>query len=280
MSGISLAIRLGLGILRSRPTLTLLATALLSMGAASIGALVGSAFVINHLQTEFLSALTVEIELLNDSDSTRAHVMTLAEQWPDAEFVQYVPPQTVLDEVQKETGDNLIELFGYNPFPGLIRVRFGKITATVIDSLASNAQKWNGVKAVVYPRRLWLEVAKWSEKLRGELGLIGGLIALIATGLVGLCLRAQMRYRIATWEFLSLIGLSDRTMALTTLVQQIVVGLFGGILACLFLWLLSQFYTWMLLRDVSFPSWSYLITVVVACILSTLAGLLSPKKFA
>ncbi len=279
MTNLRLAFRLGWSTLRSRPTLSALAVLLLTLGTAILSALGGSAITLANLKTEFLSALTVEIELSMTDDSTRMAIMAEAEKWPGAEFVQYVPAEVVLDEVQRESGDSLLLLFGYNPFPDLIRIRFGHTEINTVDSLTSAARHWPGVRAVVYPRKLWSEVTRWVSRLRGDIGLSAFLLSFVAVGLVGLCLRAQVRYRTATWEFLSLLGMSHRTLTLALVAQELIVGILGAIGSVLALWLICGFAGWLLVREVALPFWYYVSVFLGGCTLSLVAGLLSPRSF-
>jgi cell division protein FtsX len=279
MSELQLALRVGWGTLRSRPTLTLLAISLLSLSTAVIAGIAGTAFLLERMQSEFLRALTVEIELVDEAKETQDRVMMAVESWPGTEFVQYVGPDVTLAEMQKETGDDLLALFGYNPFPPIVRVRFGAATLDVLDSLTHAAQTWPGVRGVFYPRRLWSDLGRIVQRMRSEFGPLLGLLSIVALGLVGLCLRAQVRYRAATWDFLQLIGLSDRTFGMVLLVQELAVGICAGAAAMVLMSLLSWFYSWLFLRTVEFPLWYYFLVMLTAISLALVAGLFSPRRF-
>ncbi|MBU0691382.1 permease-like cell division protein FtsX [bacterium] len=279
MSEFRLAFSLALGTLRSRPTLTVLAIGLLAIGTTLMGGLSGTVYLLKGIQAEFLSALTIEIELANDSDSLRTEISELAESWPGAEFVQYVSPATSLREVEQELGENVSELFGTNPFPPIIRVRFGQVNLNTLDSLTCSARRLNGVTSVVFPKQLWNRLNELMQNVQGSTGWVAILLALAAIALVGLCLRAQVRYRLPTWELISLMGISERTLGLSLLVQEGIIGLVGGLLACLILYLLTFIASWLLLHEVGFPLWFYLTVWLAAVALTILAGIFSPRRF-
>ncbi|MDD5088048.1 MAG: permease-like cell division protein FtsX [bacterium] len=278
MLSIPLAIRLGFGLLRSRPTLTILAVGLTALAAAVLGGLFGTVYLLRSLQAEFMTALTVEIELAHDTDAARARVMSEAENWPGAEFVQYVSADNVLREVEAETGENLAPLFGGNPFPAFVRVRFGHAELATLDSLARAAEALPEVLRVVYPRTLWTDLERLALRVRGSFGWIGGLIALLALGLIGFSLRAQVRNLRATWEFLALLGLSQRILGVTLLVQRLTVGALGGLLACGALALLAAAYSLFLLRPISFPFWFHITVWLTALALAAVAGMLTTRR--
>jgi cell division protein FtsX len=279
MSTTRVSISLGLGTSRSRPTLTILAALLLALGTTLLCVLFGMVFLLQSLRTQFASVLTVELELIQDADSTRSEVMSRAEAWPSVESVQYVPPEVTLREIEKETGEDLQKLFGTNPFPPMIRVRFGNLSLETLDSLAGAARQWPQVADVAYPRATWSSVDKLSARLQGSFGTGAAGIALAILILVGLCLRAQVRNRADTWDFLLLIGSSPRTIRMALFVQQLAVGLLGGLLTCALLTGLALFVRWLSLRPVGVPLWFYVCAVLLAILLSILAGQLSPRRF-
>ena len=278
ISRLRLAFQLGWGTLRSRPTLTLLAVLLLALGTSLVGALGGTVYLLRSFQGQFLSALSVELELASPSESARATVMQRVEAWPSAEFVQFVPPEQTLQEIERETGENLGKLFGANPFPALVRVRFGRISLRGLDSLTATARQWPEVTDVVYPRRLWADFDKLVSRLTGDVGFAALGATLLMILLVGLCLRAQVRNRVATWEFLQLSGLSLGMIRLALLWQETLAGLMGGLGAAVLIYGLSRFYSWLLLRPVHFPAGFYLLLPLAAILLAFAAGLLSPPR--
>ncbi|MFZ5433354.1 MAG: cell division protein FtsX [Calditrichota bacterium] len=278
MSIFGLAFRLGWGTLRSRPTLSILAVGLLALGTALMTGLFGTVFLLRNLQSQFLTAMTVELELVKDTDSSRVAVMARAEAWPGVEFVQYLSPPEVLQEVQKETGEDLQGLFGVNPFPALVRVRFAQTDMTTLDQLTKEASAWSEISEVVYPRTLWSDLQRLASRVQSKFGWPTALFAIVVIGLVGLCLRAQVRNLRATWEFLILSGMSRQTMSLSLLVQAGIVGLIAGLIACGLLSALTSAYSLLLLRDVAFPLWFHLSVILVSVLLAVIAGLFSPRK--
>lgn len=273
------AIQLAWGTLRSRPTLTLLAVLLLALGTAILGGLLGTAYLLRSLQTEFVSALSVELELNSVSDDAKTRVMERTEAWPSAEFVQYVPADVTLKEVQRETGEDLVALFGTNPFPALVRVRFGVIDIRKLDSLTAAARQWPEVATVSYPRRLWDDLERIADRLQGGVGVFTLTASLLVLLLVGLCLRAQVRNRSAQWEYLLLAGLHPRAIAVALLFQELIVGFAGGLAACCVLWGLTSAYTWLFFRAIALPLWFYGVTVLLGLLLAVLSGLMSPRRF-
>lgn len=279
MTALRLAFSLGFGTLRTRPTLSILAVCLLALGTVALGGLFGSIYLLRGLENEFISGLNLEIELTAGlPEFQRTDIMSRAEQWPGAEFVQFVPPELTLEEIQKETGEDLRQLFGMNPFPPMIRVRFNATSQTTLDSLVFAARRWSGVNAVAYPKKLWSEINGLLDRLTGQLGYAAALLSLVSMVLVGLCLRAQVRNRTESWDFLSLFGMSTATFNLALFAQELIVGFIGGLLACLILLFLTAGYSWLFLRPLALPFWFYACIWMMAMVLAILAGLFSPRR--
>jgi len=274
-----LAYKLGIGTLRSRPTLTILAVFLLALGTSVLSGLLCSAYLLHAMQTKLLAALTVELEMASDADSARAQVMARVERWPGAEFVQFVTPDVTLGEIERETGENLRDLFGTNPFPALVRVRFRPTTLHMMDSLASVARGWPEVSAVSYPRRLWSELQILATRLESGLGVSAIIFVVLVIIAVGFCLRAQMRNRSATWDFLALIGMPQHVIRQSLLVQEALIGVAGGLIACGILAVAASAVEWLLLGDLRLPFWFYPCTAVLAIALAYVAGIFSPRRF-
>lgn len=273
-----LALQLGWGTLRSRLALSVLTVILLSLGAAVSTGLWSTVYLLHGLQRDFLSALSVELELVSDAETPRNTVMARAETWPSVEFVQYISPDQTLHDVQKETGEDLLSLFGANPFPALVRVRFGRTTLATVDSVTSAAKNWPEVAQVIYPRGLWSDMDRFIERFQGGLGMAAGALVLIAVALVGLCLRAQVRNRAATWEFLRLSGASGSTLRLSVFVQGALTGLIAGIIACGIVYGLISAYGWLFLREVSLPLEIYGMAWISAMLLGVVAAVFSVRK--
>ena len=273
-----LAFSLGWGTVRARTALTVLAVILLSLGAAVAGGIWGTVYLLHDLQQEFLSALSVELELVSDSDAARATVTSRASTWPSVEFVQYITPDETLRDIQQETGEDLQSLFGANPFPAIVRVRFGRTTLRTVDSITAAARNWPEVAQIVYPRRLWSDADRFISRFQGGLGAGAAAFVILAALLAGLCIRAQVRNRTAVWEFLRLCGASARTLRLSVLIHSGLCGIIAGLGSCGLLYGLTATYGWLFLHEASLPIPLYLAAWFSALALSILAGMFSVRK--
>lgn len=275
MSRLGFSARLGFGVLRSRPTLTLLAVLLLTLGVSVLSVIGAARYFLHTAQGELLAAPILELELASSDPRVYAEIMSRVEEWPGVTGVSYLSAEQVLSEIQAVAGDSLSAILGSNPFPPLLRVRCAETRVTILDSLTAVARQWPEVSAVVFPRQAWDELAKLASKLDRWLWLAALPLLVITLALAALCLRAQVRNRAATWEFLSLLGMPQSLLSIALLIQQITIGMLAGLFTMGVVWGAIRAFQWLLLRDLALPP-IFLPTVVLSPIfLALLAGLAS-----
>lgn len=267
---------LALRTLVSRPTLTLLALILLTLSATLVATIAGSLHFLGSLRGSLLSDLSVEIELL--SDSTKQDVLARLNALSDVQASSYLAPSEVLAEVERETGETVRDLLQENPFPPLVRVKLRAPTIVQLDRFVTDAKTWPGVLDASYPKGLWERLDQLAASVRGNFGIVAGLIALLAWALVGLSLRAMLRYRQAKWELLLQLGLHPRDFTWIKLILEAVLGLVAGGLAALALLGLSILAGWVLLQPIAIPLWLFGATAGGAVALALLTGVWIPAR--
>ncbi len=275
MSRFGFSLRLGLGLLRSRPTLTLLAVLLLTLGVSVLSVIGAARYLLHTAQVEVLAAPTLELELASSDPRIYAEIMSRVEEWPSVTGVSYLSPEQVLSEIQVVAGDSVGAMLGSNPFPPLLRVRCSETNKTKLDSLISVARQWPEVTAVVFPRQVWDDLAKLASKLDRWLWLAALPLLMLTLVLAALCLRAQVRNRATTWEFLSLLGLSRSSISMALLTQQIIIGILAGLFTASVVWGATYAFQWLLLRDLALPPLFLLAAISSPILLALLAGLAS-----
>lgn len=269
-----LILRIGFGLLRSRPTLAVLAVLLLALSSAMISGLSGTAYLLRSVERGLMESLEMELELVDESEATRAGVLSRLQKWPGVQRVRYVSPEEILTEIEATTGEKLRDLFGTNPFPGVMRVRISSTERDQLDSRAAEARNWPQVSAVAYPRNLWQDLERLQRTVRRYSLRIALATALTALLLTGLCFRAQIRSRADEWRLLQHFGMSRRALIVSQVVQAGVTGVIGGALANVLVASVASVYQYLLLTsEVRFPTNTYLQASAVALGIALAAGL-------
>ncbi len=247
-----------------RPGLSLLAGLLLAFALWLCAALLGTLLLLKDLRRDLLASLATDIELCQDvTDEEKTHIASLLKKWPGAAEVAYISPDSALQLYSAEVGENLHDLFGGNPFPPVLRVRFEGVSHSWMDSLAVQAGQWKGVVGVVYPREIWLRFDRIAGRIRGSLGFGALGFFLVSLWMVALALRAQFMARRKEWRLLTLLGMASGGLRRIAQVHSVLVGAVAGVLAVVGVWMLLFLYHLAFLEKLSLPAWFYM-TIILA----------------
>ena len=263
----------GLQTLRSRPGLSVLAVALLTFSLGLCATVFGTLLTLQDVRQNLLENLTASVELQRDvTDKRQAQITTVIKRWPGVAGVTYISPDSLLRFHSNEVGENLQDIFGGNPFPPELHIRFADISYQHIDSLIAKAARWEGVTDIIYPRELWERLDTFIARLRGG-ALIGAVMILLASlVLIWLVLRAQFAGRREEWRLLLLLGMTPAGLRTIALVQAVTVGAIAGVLTGLGMWALHYAYTIVFLDQISLPTGFYPLILLAGIVLTLLVG--------
>lgn len=259
--------------LRSRPGLSILAIALLTFSLGLCAAVFGTLLSVQDLRQNLLENLTASVELQRDvTDKRRAQIITVIKRWPGVAEVTYISPDSLLRFHSNEVGENLQDIFGGNPFPPELHIRFADISYEHIDSLIVKAARWEGIADIIYPRELWERLDTFIARLRG--GALIGVVIILLTSLVliGLVLRAQFAGRREEWRLLLLLGMTPAGLRTIALVQAVTVGAIAGVFTGLGVWVLQYVYTVVFLDQISLPTGFYPSLLLAGVVLTLFVG--------
>lgn len=241
-----------------RPGLSLLAGLLLAFALWLCAALLGTLLLLEDLRRDLLANLATDIELVHDiTDEQQTHIANLVKKWPGTAEVHYISPDSALQLYSAEVGEDLHELFGSNPFPPVLRVRFEGISPLWMDSLAAQAGQWEGVVGVIYPREIWQRIDRLAGRIRGGLGLGALALFLVSLMMVALALRAQFMARRKEWRLLTLLGMAPGGLRRIAQVHSVLIGAVAGVLAVGGVWVLLFLYHFAFLERIGLPIWFY-----------------------
>lgn len=246
-----------------RPGLSLLAGLLLAFALWLCAALLGTLLLLEDLRRDLLANLATDIELCHDvTDERKTHVADLAKKWPGVAEVHYISPDSALRVYSAEVGEDLDDLFGGNPFPPVLRVRFEGISHLWMDSLAAKACQWEGVIGVVYPREIWQRIDQLAGRIRGSFGFGALGLFLVSLMMVTLALRAQFMARRKEWRLLTLLGMGPSGLRLIAQVHAALIGAVSGALAVGGVWVLLFLYHLAFLEKLALPVWFYAVILL------------------
>lgn len=279
MKRIAFHFRQGWQTLRARPGLSILAVILLAFTLWLCAGLLGTLLLLHDIRRDLMRNLATYIELHTDiTDMQKTRITSLVKRWPDVAEVSYISPDSALRLHSAEVGEDLQNIFGGNPFPAVICVRFDGISNDRVDSLAVQAARWEGVADVVYPREIWQRLEELTGRIQGRIGITALVLLLISLLMVTLVLRAQFTGRRKEWRLLLLLGMGHGGLQIIAQVQAALVGISAGILAAVGVKVLVFVYYLALLERMYLPVWFYAVIVLAGIAFTIPIGLFASHK--
>lgn len=177
----------------------------------------------------------VEVTLYLDEETSDAQAIALAERLSaqDGAQVRYVGPREALARLQRELGEagQVLSDLPRSPLPPSLEVRPARTTRAQLGALAARWAKLPGVESVEYGR-------EWVERLErlGQAGRVAGLVVLLvvlgsAVVVIGATVQLAIYARRDEIEIQKLVGATDAFAKTPFLIEGLVQGLLGGLLA-------------------------------------------------
>ncbi len=230
-----------------------------------------------HLSTSLRES--IRLSLLIEQRAKQADILKFKKQLDTEDYIleaKYISKQDAAKRLQKELGENFIDVLGYNPLPSSIDIHL-KADYTHPDSILAIEKRltqagW--VKGVYYPKAIVNSLSANIRKISFVLLFFAGLLMLVTIGLINNSVRISIyadRFLIRTQE---LVGGTRSFISRPYIVQSILQGISGGIIA---IGLLTAFILLVQSRTGGFLNTQNLLGVYAATVLlgSFIAGMAS-----
>ena len=195
--------------------------------------------------------------------------------------VIFVSPEQALLEFEKDFGADLVTVLEENPLPPSIRVilKSGESRLTVIEDFVSEMKTFDGVDDVVFQAEI--------VKLINEYFLIGVIVSIsigliifiIATLLIFNTIRLTIYARKTIIEIMKLVGATNLFIKGPFIMEGILQGLIGSLIACGLLWISNYFIKGILATILSIPYQYYVILISIGVVLGFLGSYFSVNKY-
>ena len=162
-------------------------------------------------------------------DALRAQMIGV----PGVDSVRYVSSDEAARLFQQQTGERVTALLDTNPFPSSFRIalRSGYSGTTSVEKIANGLESLPGVDTVMYRAELVNRIDTIAETTR-KIGMIGGgIILFIALVLTANTIRLAIYAKRNLIRTLQLVGATKSFIRIPFLLEGLVHGLLGGIIA-------------------------------------------------
>jgi cell division transport system permease protein len=149
--------------------------------------------------------------------------------------IEYISKDNAAQRFQEEFGQNVYEVLEFNPFPSsiIIHLNEGYLTPAAISKLKNRLELMANVDEVFYKKPLLEKIDKYVQIVYIMAMLIGLVIIIIAIGLIFNTIRLTIYARKDMIHIMRLIGATEGFIRKPFLVEGILQGFLGGILASL-----------------------------------------------
>lgn len=199
--------------------------------------------VVHSLAGEFDRAYNrISLDVFIDPSLSGAQIAGLKqalEAIDGVESVYYVSPDDALKSFQKDFGGDLLSVLGKNPLPPSFRVMLsgGISPMASIEHVVQQIESLKSVDEVVFQKQIVRLLNRYFNIAIAIAVVIGGAIFFISIILVYNTIRLTIHSRKNGVEIMRLVGATDFFIKAPFVIEGILQGFLGGLLACGLLWL-------------------------------------------
>ena len=214
------------------------------------------------------------------SDSTEIESVAAAMkdigEFPEVARVDYLSKEQALERARKEMGE-FADVFEAGVLPASIEVhlRPGMRSPATVKSIADRIRTYHFVDDVRYGEE-WVEKLYRLRNIATVAGIaLGVAFAAVAVIIIGATIRMTVLARAKEISIMRLVGATDMFIRLPFLIDGLVKGVLGGLLALLFVWVANRVVNEYFIQTIWFDRQMVFIGVVAGALMGVLGSLVS-----
>ncbi|HEY3114776.1 MAG TPA: permease-like cell division protein FtsX [Gemmatimonadaceae bacterium] len=196
--------------------------------------------------------------------------------FPEVLRVDYVSQEKALERARKEMGE-FADVFEAGVLPASIEVhlRPGMRSPAVVKSVADRIKTYHFVDDVRYGEE-WVEKLYRLRNIATVAGIaLGVAFAAVAIIIIGATIRMTVLARAKEISIMRLVGATDMFIRLPFLIDGLVKGVLGGLLALLFVWIANRIVNEYFIQTIFFDRQMIFVGVVGGAMMGVLGSLVS-----
>ncbi len=214
------------------------------------------------------------------SDSTEiesvAAAMKDVGQFPEVLRVDYVSREKALERARKEMGE-FADVFEAGVLPASIEVhlRPGMRSPATVKSVADRIRTYHFIDDVRYGEE-WVEKLYRLRNIATVAGIaLGVAFAAVAVIIIGATIRMTVLARAKEISIMRLVGATDMFIRLPFLIDGLLKGVLGGLLALLFVWVADRVINEYFIETIFFDREMIFVGVVAGALMGVMGSLVS-----
>src|SRR5256714_11552368 len=197
-------------------------------------------------------------------------------EFPEVRRVAYVSKEAALDRARKGMGE-FADVFEAGVLPASIEVhlRSGMRNPATVKSVADRIRTYHFVDDVRYGEE-WVEKLYKLRNIATVAGItLGAAFAAVAVIIIGATIRMTVLARAKEITIMRLVGATDMFIRLPFLIDGLVKGVLGGLLALLFVWIANRVVNEYFIQTIFFNRELVFVGVVGGALMGVLGSLVS-----
>jgi cell division transport system permease protein len=210
-----------------------------------------------------------------DIESVAAAMKDIGE-FKEVQRVDYVSKEKALERARKEMGE-FADVFEAGVLPASIEVhlRPGLRSPAVVKSVADRMKTYAFIDDVRYGEE-WVEKLYRLRNIATVAGIaLGVAFAAVAVIIIGATIRMTVLARAKEISIMRLVGATDMFIRLPFLIDGLVKGVFGGLLALLFVWIANRVVNEYFMQTIFFDRQLIFFGVLGGAVMGVLGSLVS-----
>ena len=210
-----------------------------------------------------------------DIESVAAAMKDIGE-FPEVNRVDYVSKDQALERARREMGE-FADVFEAGVLPASIEVhlRPGQRSPAVVKAVADKIKTYHFVDDVRYGEE-WVEKLYRLRNIATVAGIaLGVAFATVAVIIIGATIRMTVLARAKEITIMRLVGATDMFIRLPFLIDGLVKGVLGGLLALLFVWIANRVVNEYFIQTIFFNRELIFLGVVGGALMGVLGSLVS-----
>lgn len=196
--------------------------------------------------------------------------------FPEVLRVDYVSKEQALERARKEMGE-FADVFEAGVLPASIEVhlRPGMRSPAIVRSVADRMKTYHFVDDVRYGEE-WVEKLYRLRNIATVAGIaLGVAFATVAVIIIGATIRMAVLARAKEISIMRLVGATDMFIRLPFLIDGLIKGVFGGLLALLFVWVANRVINEYFIQTIFFDREMVFVGVVGGAMMGVIGSLVS-----
>ncbi|HEX9383232.1 MAG TPA: permease-like cell division protein FtsX [Gemmatimonadaceae bacterium] len=210
-----------------------------------------------------------------DIESVAAAMKDIGD-FPEVARVDYVSQEKALERARKEMGE-FADVFEAGVLPASIEVhlRPGMRSPAIVKSVADRMKTYQFIDDVRYGEE-WVDKLYRMRTIATVAGIaLGVAFAAVAVIIIGATIRMTVLARAKEISIMRLVGATDMFIRLPFLIDGLVKGVFGGLLALVFVWVANRVVNEYFIETIFFDRQMIFFGVVGGAMMGVLGSLVS-----